>query len=210
VQLITLFLLTLAPVSAHAWYCQEVASERQGNVINACGIGTGKDENEARTSAFENSKKEFFRICELSTDCAKHEIDVNPQRTSCDSAKGVVTCHRLVTFTVIDKMKGGQAKAIQRITVDRPESFTPFSYESISSLPKIKKGMTKAQVLELFGEPKSAAMGGIDSEGSALFYHSEDFCERSGSVSLCQVYFNARGRVIHFTGFDYKHTEALK
>tara|TARA_B100000029_G_scaffold464634_1_gene498710 strand:- start:236 stop:466 length:231 start_codon:yes stop_codon:yes gene_type:complete len=38
-------------------YCEEVVLERQRDIFNSCGIGTGKSEAEARSKSFKNALK---------------------------------------------------------------------------------------------------------------------------------------------------------
>lgn len=82
------------------WLCKEASSERNGADIHACGIGYGKDENEARLSAFDNAKKEFSAFCVASDDCRDHEINVVPSRTSCESNNGKYQCYRMIIFKI--------------------------------------------------------------------------------------------------------------
>jgi hypothetical protein len=94
--------LNSAPVlaSESSWYCKEVASERKGDLINACGIGKAKEENEARTIAFENARKEFFRVCGLSESCTGHEVNASPERTTCETDGKSIKCYRLIVFKI--------------------------------------------------------------------------------------------------------------
>lgn len=67
-----IYLILLFPiyaVAAEQWICVEASSQKQGKVISACGIGMGKNENEARLNAFDNAKTEFQRVCLSSDDC---------------------------------------------------------------------------------------------------------------------------------------------
>lgn len=85
--------------SADDWICKEESSMVKGNTIKACGVGTDKDENEARTQAFNNAKAEFDRVCNASDNCKDHEVTVEPKRTTCDSDNGQTKCYRMVEFT---------------------------------------------------------------------------------------------------------------
>lgn len=92
---------------AEGWLCQEVASQRSGNVVRSCGVGLGADENAARRDAFENARTEFNALCSASTDCDGHEVSVYPERTSCEpESGGGYKCYRLLVFTIGDKTGG--------------------------------------------------------------------------------------------------------
>lgn len=96
-------LILLLPLNAHsAWYCNEVASEwvEQGKTLSSCGVGYGKDENEARLNAFENAKKEFNTVCGKETSCAGRVVNIDPQRADCNMMDGQFTCHRLFHFYI--------------------------------------------------------------------------------------------------------------
>lgn len=84
------------------WLCKEASSERNGMQISSCGIGYGRNENEARLSAFENAKKEFTAICSSDTDCGNREISVSPARTSCEVSMNGYQCYRMIVFTLGD------------------------------------------------------------------------------------------------------------
>lgn len=96
-----IFVILLSPLSAHAgWFCSEESSEKNGNVINACGVGVGSDENEARTQAFENAKLEYKQLCEGSDDCRYHFVNIKPKRTECSSTSQGFKCYRMLAFEI--------------------------------------------------------------------------------------------------------------
>lgn len=142
-----LFLLADNSFAKSEWLCTEASSQRRGDSIYSCGIGSGKDENEARLNAFDNSKKEFNRICDSSDDCKGHEISVNPERTACEKGTNTFKCYRLIVFTINEKAKNGTAKSPSAETnivlKDQPDKFESFEYSSIETLPKVKRGMKK-------------------------------------------------------------------
>jgi len=160
-----------------AWYCKEVASERKGSQVYACGVGLGADENEARTDAFENARKEFIRICSLSADCKDHQIITTPERTTCETSGKKTKCYRLLVFSIgpkggdplpaLEKSKNSGPSLEARAEATKPEPieeikdtsvkeiFRPFVYSQIKNNPKVYKGMPKAVLLRQFGAPKS-------------------------------------------------------
>ena len=229
-KLIALLALASFVSSAFAvedWLCKEVASQRSGNLIKSCGVGIGADENEARATAFENAKKEFGRVCTISSDCRGRSITVQPERTSCEKDQGKCKCYRLIVFSIGDMVKDAGFEATKEVTsadlvassptdappakpvyeplnIDQKETLKPFFYREIASLPKIKVGMPKMKVLAKFGKPSSVR----ESEDSVLVhYKDKSFCE-SGR---CSFRFDPKtGKVTTVSDFKFEYTEMLK
>ncbi len=88
---------------ADDWLCTEEASQRDGNVIKACGVGLGFDENGARYQALENAKIEFDKVCNASSDCKGHEVVAEPTRTECREGE-LFKCYRLIQFKILPTM----------------------------------------------------------------------------------------------------------
>lgn len=161
-----LFILLIASqaIAGTDWLCTEEASQRKGDSIYACGIGIGQDERVARDAAFDSAKAEFKKVCGASDDCKMHRITVSPERTTCErDAKGI-KCYRLIVFSI------GEAVALKdgaraRPTKERPDSFESFEYSEIASLPKVRIGMTKAELLKGFGEPKGIGQVWMPNKG---------------------------------------------
>ena len=217
-----------------SWFCKEVSSQRAGNVIKSCGVGNGSDENAARAAAFENAKKEFGSVCTLSTDCRGRAISVTPERTTCEKEGAGYKCYRLIVFTIGNTVDDGATLAatgaapgamtpessptpaseathlpdplakFEPIDIDQTESFKPFYYRDIASLPKIKVGMTKTKALAKFGKPSSVRESG----GSVIvFYRERPFCEGE----RCSFRFDEKtGKVLSFADFKFEYTEVLK
>lgn len=99
---IILLLLSFANVFASDWYCQQVASERQGNILNACGSNTSVTEEEAKAKALKNAYEELDSICRPSADCNEYKLNVAPGRAECQNTNGKFTCRRLVSATITD------------------------------------------------------------------------------------------------------------
>lgn len=95
---------------AHAedqWYCQDPQSGWQGNVISICGVASASSEGEARQKALNNAIYEFKTMCELSSDCKGHKVNIEPKRsTSFEDTSPNITSfqrhvsHRLFVFTI--------------------------------------------------------------------------------------------------------------
>lgn len=107
---------TTSAFSGPGWLCEEVASQRKGNSIYACGIGSGADETTARTQAFDNARAEFNQVCEASDDCRGRQVSVSPERTSCKKENANIKCYRLVVFQIGDPTQKKQLGEI----VDQP------------------------------------------------------------------------------------------
>lgn len=90
--------------SAADWFCEEAASQRDGNVVRTCGIGEARWEATARAQALETARLEFNRLCDLSSDCYGRPVSVRPGRTSCKKSKVGFQCHRLFIFTIDPEM----------------------------------------------------------------------------------------------------------
>lgn len=98
--LFILFFLMVSTAKADQWLCTEAASQRSGDTIKSCGVGTGSDEAQARAQALDYAKHEFKSICEASSDCVNHYVTAQPMRTACSKEDGIYSCQRLVVFTI--------------------------------------------------------------------------------------------------------------
>lgn len=205
------FTLLLGVANAEDWLCKNESSQLVDGALQACGIGEGKDENEARAKAFENARAEFIRVCDASDTCKGRLVSVEPKRTTCEMQAKGNRCYRMVVFNVgselvndvaAKKAKDGTA-SVQRIEVhDKREVFAPFVYESIADLPKVKAGMTKAELLSQFGAPIDVSKG-FDGKDSWMF--KGPMC----MFDYCNV-FVRNGRVTDYSKFKPVYTEDLK
>jgi hypothetical protein len=207
------------------WYCKQVASERQGSTtINSCGIGMGKDENEARTNALDNAQKEFLKVCGLSDDCKNHKISASPERTTCEKSDRTYKCYRLIVFSIgplaeptekisnsknidktpIESSKNENIETIQSDKVDIKEIFTPFVYSQIKTNPKVYKGMPKAELLKQFGRPERVSEAGFR-QNAYYFWYEGNMCDYGG----CDVTISD-GVVEKFDKFKPEFTDLLK
>ena len=197
------------------WYCTEVASEKDGNTIRACGVGSGKDENEARTSAFNNAKNEFSNICSESADCKNRKITVSPQRTACEPYEAGYKCYRLIEFTIlteVDVKKIDNSIEVYKSSsmpsqIDENEKFAPFVYAQSEKYPKVKKGMSKKEVLALFGAPSSVTE--LSSDRLMIFFDCKTtkFCTYTHTNA--SIVFDKKG-VESFENIHFNYTEQLK
>lgn len=96
-------ILMLISTSAFAgdWICEEESSQRRGNILITCGIGTGYLEDTARYYAFKNAKYEFESLCRMSSDCqGAQKIIVSPGRTTCKKIEDKYHCVRMLSFEI--------------------------------------------------------------------------------------------------------------
>jgi len=101
--LILLYFIFTTSSFASGWFCKEVASERNGNTINSCGVGTGATEADARKNALQMAYEEGDTICRPSIDCNPYEWVVTPLRNECKPFDGGYRCYRGITITITDK-----------------------------------------------------------------------------------------------------------
>ena len=196
-------LILLCPPTATAsesWFCTEAASSREGSTIQACGIGAGKDEAEARAQAFDAAKAEFDRVCQLSIDCVGHATTVEPRRTSCEQTGDSNRCHRLLVFHILPNAPSPEPIAEAKVEPKAQEMQALGSSE-----PRIEKGMKKSAVLATFGEPVQV----VDAGGNQLIfrYVGQPFCQGIPSQS-CSVVFKDN-RVSHYDSFNPHNTNAF-
>jgi len=104
---ITFLLLVSRYAFSADWYCKEVASEwmEKGKSLQTCGIGYGRNENEARADAFKNAQKEFKNVCNKNSRCYNKVTNVDPKRTECKRSNSGYICHRLINFIITDEEK---------------------------------------------------------------------------------------------------------
>lgn len=154
-----LSLFSVAQASEN-WLCVTQASKVQGTTVLACGVGSGKDEDQARTNAFNSAKLEFERICSASNDCEPKNYAVEPKRTTCDQDGSEWKCYRLLAYAF--------------------QSVRPSKDGKPSRNPKIKKGMTKQELMAQFGKPIKVLIA----SWTAFVYEDKSLC----SSSSCNVY----------------------
>src|SRR6185503_10615211 len=77
-------------------------------------------------------------------------------------------CYRALVFTI------GKARAATGpVLYDNPDNFQPFRYSVISHLPKVRSGMTKPDVLALFGAPSEVELINLDRQ---VFVYKGKMC----------------------------------
>jgi hypothetical protein len=99
--LLAILLILSASAQADDWLCKQESSIELGDDFHACGIGHGKDENDARGEAFNNAKSEFERVCSASYGCNPKTVAAKPGRTDCHASPTGYKCYRLVVFTPV-------------------------------------------------------------------------------------------------------------
>lgn len=98
--LIVISILTFSNIASANWLCRVAASQRQDDIINACGIAEASSEDEARKISGENAYRELDLICNRSIDCMNYELIINPLRTDCEKSKSGYKCYRGLEATI--------------------------------------------------------------------------------------------------------------
>ena len=231
-----LLLISLLSVNVHAdsWLCTEESSQRSGNIINACGIGLGSEENTARLKALDNAKLEFKRLCEVSSDCAGRMISVQPQRTTCETEGAGYKCYRLLAFTIGNTSNDSRRVGRHPSSTNENAEFEPFIYGQTAQahFPKVYVGQSKSDFLELFGKPDRLIKGVNNRDWlTGMYYNHADFCVNGGgcsvdidtdvnllgallqigTLSLINYVIDLHGSSVYgYSGFKLDYTEELK
>lgn len=86
-----------------------------------------------------------------------------------------------------------------------------FNATELDHFPKLKKGMSKAEVLEKFGKPDN-----VSDDGKTLYYENTKFCKTDlNSDSRCTIYFGsyfdrASKGVSGWSDIKFEYTDNLK
>lgn len=131
-SLLMLLLLNSNSLLADSWFCTEGSIKQQGQSIIACGIGMDKSEAKSRLQAFDFAKQEFDKICNNSTNCKNLKINIKPLRTECQYINNEYKCIRALSFEFDEE-------------------------EMIQVEKSLSKGMSKDDVLEILGSPRSVS-----------------------------------------------------
>ncbi len=102
------FLLIITVMSHWAsaeWLCSEAGITRTGNSFNSCGVAQHSEEGVARALSLDKAREEFMSVCELSADCKKYEVIVEPKRLECLKQDGLFVCRRLVVYHITNNRK---------------------------------------------------------------------------------------------------------
>lgn len=105
---IMLILIGFNSLAEDKWFCTDDQAMRNGNTLMICGVGTNSTEGEARRYALANAVNEFQVMCNLSSDCKGHKVNVEPKRSTCFQNVSryygqfeKFVCHRLFIFTIL-------------------------------------------------------------------------------------------------------------
>lgn len=173
-------LIFLIPFTARSeWYCNQVASEwlEKGRTLSSCGVGYGKNEDEARVDAFESAKKEFNIVCGKETACAGRVINIDPQKSDCSSEDGKFTCRRLFYFHVTDEFRTVEETPI----VVAPTTPVPTTIEKKTEINNIHNNYT------IINQPTQVVPRGV--AGGVVKY--KQFVRSAGPVKIYET--NHRG-----------------
>src|SRR5690606_4370000 len=105
-NLLVLAVVSFFTISAHSeWLCREASSIRNGNTIEACGVGYDLDLQASKNQARESAISEFDRICSNDSFCNHHEVNVHPKRTECVRESSHFRCFRAIDFEITGRKK---------------------------------------------------------------------------------------------------------
>lgn len=111
--------------SSEKWICENIASQKSGDMYIVCGIGASDFEAKARDLARENALREFDSLCNRSRDCKYRNINITPNRNVCSYHSGKHRCLRSFTISLLDKTDDINAndlsKLDKRIKIKRKE-----------------------------------------------------------------------------------------
>ena len=189
-RLILLILTSFVSLSVYAsedWFCTSQSSKVEGESVKACGVGIGKDENEARLKAFDAAKDEFLRVCAASDGCRDRSTSIEPERTSCAKDATGFKCYRMVRFALGEKSAAKQGL--------------------VATARKVRVGMSKADLIATFGAPYSIEHGMNLGSGEYLqaFYKGQS-CETADSS--CYVIIKD-GKVQSYAHFKPEMTDDI-
>ena len=123
------------------WLCTEESSQLINGTIQACGVASGRDENEARSRAFDNAKAEFDKVCNASDSCRGHIIDADPKRTTCEPQKEGFKCYRAVEFQIGKRKMLGNTNDT---SAPHSTDFIKVELPSNPSAPTLKSSSSKS------------------------------------------------------------------
>lgn len=92
-----------------SWLCREAASARNGDIINACGVGEANSESEARAKARDLAFEELDSICAKTPDCSNFEYVIQPLRTDCEKNAQGYKCYRGIEATITNVRRDSSA-----------------------------------------------------------------------------------------------------
>lgn len=87
----------------------------------------------------------------------------------------------------------------------------PFNAKELDNFPKLRKGMSKEEVLQKFGRPRD-----VRDDGTTFYYENTKFCKvDSNSDRKCNIYFHALWDksppgVTSWSDINYEYTDNLK
>lgn len=136
---------------------------------------------------------------------AARTIVVHIEKLDLSSIKEVSTnTEQVAGGYKVTKVLSGLMTAKKLKEDDKPE---PFHYAQTLGKPKIRIGMSKAEVLLKFGAPSDAGKN-VWSGNYELIYEKK-FCKDPGSGRYCAVYLE-NDKVSGYYQFKYEYTEDLK
>jgi len=206
----SLLLFSFASSANDSWACVEMSSQRTQDGILACGIGTAPTEQVAREEAFRRALNEFHLVCDSSSDCKGHMVEIDPKRTSCKREKLGFKCFRAVQFVIKDlegtklpfteKESPSDAKIMARVRAveTRNQELLKKQQEQAAG-HTIRKGMDVEDVIATLGNPYLHYVN-IDNQDTLVYDSKSPFC----IAGECKMYFHPK------TGKLYKWENVSK
>jgi hypothetical protein len=181
-------LITCKAATADDWFCTEGSSYRTGTTLHACGIGLGKDEQQARTAAFDAAMAEF-----LQQGGQRDMVELEAKRTSCSYKNETWICYRMVDF-----YEKEMPEAVKRYVTSTKKIYIAPSDEQLPT-GKILLSMSKKQVRQVMDKPTS-----VMTIGAFIWYQYEG--ARCGNNLICYVIFNG-DTIDSFQNIAYDYLE---
>ena len=191
-------------VQALDWYCSDIASERTGNIIKACGISESLTEDTAREAALENAKIEFYNVCNPSDDCVNHAYTIDPKRAVCNKTDNGYKCSRLVYFEISDKIS--YKSMYTKKSYSAP--FIRTKVEDLKKYPKVRLGMSKRSIVKVLGVPDSNEVPMFGDADSCFTYKCENVNFCAANETSTWVCFK-NGKNVYQSGLKPEYTDLL-
>jgi len=147
-----------------------------------------------------NLLKQLSTHPESSTDAGLQKLFAS------DGFADKLNSYKSIAIKEADKKFSRYNKAKPSKKVKDDDEIKPYSIDKIANYPKIKKGMSKAELLEKFGRPIR-----VSDDGKAVYFKSKKFCSNSFTHE-CVAYFSGKDSegVTSWSDFNFEYTDNLK
>jgi hypothetical protein len=167
-----------------AWFCKTQDTQVVGSLLRACGVSQDSSEATARAKAAEEAVKTARFFCEQTHRCSVMLDTADPGRLECENKDGTFHCYKYLEVSLL---------------AHKEPSFFSRLFASTDE-GKLKTGMSKDRVEQLFGPPAEASTAGT---GVLIYsYVSDKFC----IAKRCTVFF-VGGQVTNYSYFKLSFAE---